>query len=188
MKSRQVTPNTVAIRMAISPSTSARSRSFGLDRRPYSYGVLSPAEMIVALVGDVDGLREEWAEWRRDYYRPAEPPQPGQVCFELWPALRERMQSGRAAEVASVFANLEGVLPDADRQAVDMVLWQIIESLQNAIGSDASESYDDAQRPYVELLGPLGREAWAAVNDYWQGDMEPANRILDRAHPGSALG
>jgi hypothetical protein len=79
--------------------------------------------------------------------------------------LAEKLRTGDTARFESFFQAVERCLLEGDDKAVELVMVGLLEDLQN---SNITKLPDD--RVWVPFLGPVTRQAWQAVEDYWSGD------------------
>jgi hypothetical protein len=151
--------------------------------RCVSTGRLSRAGVVPILLDGVDSFASEWNQWQEWFYVEGEEPEPGQVLIALTSSIADRFAEGDGASVRPVFANLERALPAADARARAMLLFEFIEDLQNTFSHDPDHSRADA---CISLLGPLGREAWAAVDRFWLGQPAHSRFIQSDDWPASS--
>jgi hypothetical protein len=117
-------------------------------------------------------LREEWTVSYAAHYPGNADAESWQVVIDMVPVLIARTRQGDYDAVRAVLENVERLLPLADRAARNLLVIGVIEGLQNM-----SSGGEPDRDPLVALLGPLGRDAWAAVDASWQGDSERLDLI-----------
>jgi hypothetical protein len=119
-----------------------------------------------ALIAASPNFRETWERFKAsDRFRPDEPYNHlGQLAHHLVNA----MKAGRVDGFTPFFSELEHQLAMASPEARDLIIVGFLEDLQNV-----SLNGDVPISAWTPWLGEKTAEAWAVLDDMWQGRLSP---------------